>query len=84
MSCLATHWWNPPRVRAIQGVTPHVSNPNIRVTFTAAIYKSPNVLASTPSLPMILKSQAQIIRAFLRFLTTSAQSSLVTVRIHPR
>ena len=35
--CLATQWWNPPRVRNMRGVTNHVFDPNIRVAWTTAI-----------------------------------------------
>ena len=83
-SCWDTLWLKPPSVRPIRGSVTQVSYPKKITACTTALYKFPEVRASTPYWPKILDILVHLFWAFLKFETTNSQSSSEMVKTFPR
>ena len=72
----------------MRGVITHVSYRKIitayTTAYTTALNNIPETLGFAPYIPKIIDNCDQIFHSFLRFLTTSSQSSSDAIMIRPR
>ena len=81
-SC-ATWSWKPPRTRPMQGVTTHVSAPNISTDLTTALNKKLDTCGLDPSLIRILVILLHTDLSFVILWTTAGQlSSAAKITLH--
>ena len=79
-----TLWWNPPSDLPMQGVTPHVSEPNRNMAWTNALKLRPGICTPDPSFPITLDIHAHFFLYLFSFITTIFQSLYVATMMCPR